>query len=107
MAIDLQQERYRAHAYLDQLPAEQLMAVRGLLEAMLDPASRTLAKAALEDEEITAEEEHAVTEAREWLNKNRPILHEEVLAEFGLSLADFEHMGRTPLPDEQNSASGQ
>jgi hypothetical protein len=102
MAVDLVQERQRAHAYLDRLPPEQLSAVRGLLETMLDPVSRALANAPIEDEEIGAEEERAVAEGREWLKHNKPIPHEEVLAEFGLTLADFEGMGRTPLLPDGN-----
>ena len=104
MALDLIHERQQAHAYLDHLPPEQLSAVRGLLETMLDPVSRAIANAPVEDEEISAEEERAVAEAREWLKHNKPIPHEEVLAEFGLTMDDFERMGRTPLPPESNGA---
>lgn len=102
MALDFAQERQQAHAYLDRLPPEQLSAVRGLLETMLDPVSRALANAPVEDEEIGEEEEHAAAESREWLKHNKPIPHEEVLAEFGLTMEDFERMGRTPLPQKPN-----
>jgi hypothetical protein len=75
-----------------------------LLETMLDPVSRATANAPIEDEEISAEEERAVAEAREWLKHNKPIPHEEVLAALGLTLDDFERMGRTPLAREENGA---
>jgi hypothetical protein len=39
----------------------------------------------------------AVEASKEWLKDHAPIPHEEVLAEFGLTLEDFERMGRTPL----------
>jgi len=104
MAANFVQERQQAHAYLDRLPPEQVSAVRGLLESMLDPVSRAIANAPIEDEEISAEEERAAAEAREWLKHNRPIPHEKVLAEFGLTLNDFERMGRTPLPPDENGA---
>jgi hypothetical protein len=39
----------------------------------------------------------SVEASREWLKDHEPISHEEVLAEFGLTLEDFERMGRTPL----------
>jgi hypothetical protein len=39
----------------------------------------------------------AVEASREWLKNHAPISHEEVLAEFGLTLEHFERMGRTPL----------
>jgi hypothetical protein len=97
MSVD--QERQQAHAYLDRLPPAQLSAVRALLETMLEPAA-ALAGVPFEDEEISEEEERAVAEAREWLKPNQPIPHEQVLAEFGLTMADFERMGRTPLADE-------
>jgi hypothetical protein len=105
MALDFVRERQQAHAYLDRLPPEQLSAVRGLLETMLDPMSRTLANAPVEDEEIGEEEERAVAESREWLKHNKPIPHEEVLAEFGLTSDDFDRMGRTPLPPEPSDAN--
>jgi hypothetical protein len=60
--------------------------------------------AAIEDEEISAEEEQAVAEGREWLKHNKPIPHEEVLADFGLTMADFERMGQTPLPTSDGPA---
>lgn len=88
---------------LDHLAPEQVEAVAHLMEVMLDPVSRALAEAPPEDEEISAEEEQAVAEAREWLKHNKAIPHEEVLAEFGLTMADFERMGQTPLPEESNS----
>lgn len=100
MALDLVQERQQAHAYLDRLAPEQLSAVRGLLETMLDPVSRALANAPIEDEEVSADEEDAVAGAREWLKHNKPIPHEEVLAEFGLTTEDFDRLGRTPLPSQ-------
>lgn len=104
MALDLVHEGQKAHAYLDHLPPEQLSAVRSLLETMLDPVSRAIANAPIEDEAISAEEERAVAEAREWLKHNKSIPHEEVLAEFGLTMDNFERMGPTPLPPESNGA---
>ncbi len=100
MEPDATQERRLAHAYLDRLPPEQLSAVRSLLETMLDPQSRIGVNAAVEDEAISDEEQRGAAEAREWLKRNQPIPHEEILAEFGLVPEDFERMGRTPLPPE-------
>ena len=72
---------------------------------MLYPSSRAQVNDALEDEEIPVEEERAVAEAREWRKRNKPIPHEEVLAELGLSMGDFERMGQTPLPSEPRRSS--
>jgi hypothetical protein len=77
MALDFLHERQQAHSYLDRLPLEQLSAVRRLLETMLDPVSRALANAPVEDEEI----------------------------EFGLTMEDFEKMSRTRLPPEPNGSA--
>ena len=63
---------------------------------MLDPVARALANAPLDDEPITEEEEQAVAEAREWFKRNggKGIPHAQVLAEPGLTEADFHRMGR-------------
>jgi hypothetical protein len=76
------------------------------LEVILDPLSRKLANAPLEDEEISEEEGRAVVEALEWLKHNKPIPLENVLSEFGLTMADWETMGKTPLPGENGAGNG-
>ncbi len=87
MALNLQQERQQAHALLDQLPPAKLGAVRSLLEVMIeDDDTDTLSPA----------EAKAIAEADEWSKHNVPIPHEQVLAEFGLSMADWEKMGDEP-----------
>lgn len=85
------QERQQAHAYLDHLPAEQLSAVRGLLEAMLDPVSRALANAPMDDEPVTEEEQRAVAEAHEWFKHNQGIPFEQVVAELGFTMEEVEN----------------
>lgn len=92
-----------AHQLLDQLGRDQLTAVVKLLEVMIEPFSHKLANAPLEDEEISGEEEQDVAQAREWRKHNKPVPHEDVLADFGLTMADFERMGETPLPGERSS----
>lgn len=86
MALDLAQERQQAHALIDLLPPAKLGAVRNLLEVFLDEDSDTLSPA----------EVAAIAEADEWSKHNKPIPHEEVLAEFGLTMADWEKMSREP-----------
>jgi hypothetical protein len=97
MGTNVTQERQQAHALLDQLPNEKLTAVVHLLQAISDPVARSLANAPIDNEPISDEEMRAVEASREWLKTHAPIPHEEVLAEFGLTLEDFERMGRTPL----------
>ena len=86
MESNPQLELQRAHAYLEYLPEEQVAAVRGLLEAMLDPVSRALANAPDDDEPVTEEEERGVEQAREWLKHNPGIPLEQAVAELGFTM---------------------
>jgi uncharacterized protein (DUF433 family) len=49
----------------------------------VDPSQCAVVAAPVDDEPLTAEEELALREAREWLRHNKPIPHEQVLAELG------------------------
>jgi hypothetical protein len=91
-------DKQHAHRLLDQLGPGQLAAVVRLLEALVstDEDGDTLSNA----------ERQAVAEADEWLKHNQPIRHEEVLAEFGLTMADWEKMGQEPLPEETSRHNG-
>jgi hypothetical protein len=84
MALDFQQEREQAHALLDRLPPAKLGAVRSLLEVMVD------------DDELTAEDRAAIQAGLDSLDKNGGIPMEEILADFDLSMADFEKMPDAP-----------
>lgn len=86
MAIDLQQERQQVHSLIDLLPPAKLGAVRNLLEVFLDEDRDTLSPA----------EAKAIAEADEWSKHNEPIPHEKVLAEFGLSMTDWEQLSHEP-----------
>src|SRR5580658_4487958 len=97
METDLTQERQQAHVLLDQLPNEKLTAVVHLLQAISDPVARSLANAPVDDEPVSVEEAREIAAARASLDRGEGIPHEKVLAEFGLTLEDFERMGRTPL----------
>jgi hypothetical protein len=62
-----------------------LNAVQGLLEVMVEPLSRSLALAPVEDEEITPETAAALDGARPSLAQGEGIPHEDILRNFGLS----------------------
>ena len=83
---------------LDQLSPDQLAAVVRLLETMVSPEE--------DGDTLTNAERKAVAEADEWLKHNQPIPHEEVLAEFGLTMADWDRMGKEPLPEETPRHNG-
>jgi hypothetical protein len=80
----------RAHEMIERLAPRQVTAVVGLLEAMLDPVSLAIANAPIDDEPLTAEEEKALGEAREWSKHNKGIPHEQVLAELGITQEEIE-----------------
>jgi len=84
MGTNITQERRQAHALLDMLPEEKLTAVRGLLEVMVEPLSRSLASVPVEEEEITPETAAALARARASLARGEGISHEDIRREFGL-----------------------
>jgi hypothetical protein len=49
MEVDLVQQRRQAHSLLDVLPRAKLSAVYNLLEALVEPLSRSLATASVEE----------------------------------------------------------
>jgi hypothetical protein len=90
------EQRRHVHAYVDRLPGDQLLAVRGLLEAMLSPLDRSLALAPLDDEPLTEEDAAAIQAGTTSLDAGRYVPMEEVLADFGLTMDDFQKMADTP-----------
>lgn len=70
---------------------------------MLDPLSRKLAAAPLDDEPFTEEDRQAVAEADAWSKHHQPISIDEVLGDFGLTMNDWETMATTPLDEPLNS----
>lgn len=86
MTFDLQQERKLAHALLDLLPPAQLGAVRSLLEVMVDDGG----------DELTEEDRAAIQAGLASLDKHGGVPMEDVLADFGLTMADFEKMAAAP-----------
>jgi hypothetical protein len=97
--------RSHVHSLVDQLPPVQLAALETILQSMLDPLSRKLALAPFDDEPFTEEDRQAVAEADEWSKHNQPIPMEEVLADFGLTMTDWETMAKTPLDEPLNGQS--
>lgn len=89
--------RIHVHALVDQLAPVQLTALETLLQSIVDPFSRKLARAPIDDEPFTEEDRQSVAEADEWLKHNKPIPLEEVLADVGLTIEDWEKMEKTPL----------
>ena len=87
----------QAHELIDRMAPGQVSAVVGLLEIMLDPLARTLAKAPIDDEPVSAEEAAEIAAARASLSRGEGVSNEEILAQFGLTAEDFARMGSSPL----------
>jgi len=89
MATAATNSRQQAHELIDRMAPSQINAVVGLLETMLDPVSRAIANAPIDDEPESDEERKAVAASKAWIAENQGIPHEEILAEFGLSAEDL------------------
>ena len=75
MALNLQQELKQAHA---------------LLEVMVD--------AVQDDKQLTEADRRAIPVGLDSLETHGPVSMEEVLADFGLNMADFEKTAHEPDP---------
>jgi hypothetical protein len=84
MQPDLAQQRQQAHLLIDVLPGEKLSAVHGLLEVLIEPLSRSLATAPVEEEELNPETIAALNRAGASLEHGEGVSHEAILREFGL-----------------------
>ena len=107
MDANSQRERQQAHSYIDHLPDAQVAAVRGLLEVMLDPVSRTLANAPVDDEPVTEDEEQAVGRSKEWFQHNDGTPFEQVVAELGFTMEQVDglRLDQAPASREKDPAA--
>ncbi len=85
-------DKEHAHELIERLAPSQVPAVIGMLEALLDPVSRTIANAPIDDEPESEEERQAVAKSKAWFKQRggQGIPHEEVLADFGLTPDDLK-----------------
>jgi len=82
VALDLQQQREQAHAWRDRLPPAKLGAVYKLLEVMIEEND--------DGDLLTEETIHRLRESQaEFTSGAECVSMEEVLADFGLTMADF------------------
>ena len=84
--------KQHAHKLIDQLDSSTLAtAVQFSSSFAMDPVTRSIATAPVDDEPLTDEEDRALRRADDWLKQNggQGIPHGEVLGEFGLSMEDF------------------
>jgi hypothetical protein len=86
--------KQHAHELIDRLAPSQVPAVIGMLEALLDPVSRAIANAPIDEEQLSAEDEKALDEAQEWLKHHEGIPHEQVLGELGFTREEIDRSQR-------------
>jgi len=82
MELDSVQQRQQAHLLIDALPEKKLFAVHSLLEVLVEPLSRSLAMAPVEEEELTPEAIAALNRSSAQLDRGESVSHEEILREF-------------------------
>jgi hypothetical protein len=82
MELDLAQQRRHAHLLIDALSEDKLSAVNTLLDVLVEPLSESLAKAPVEDEDLTPETIADIQRASSSLERGEGISHEEILREF-------------------------
>lgn len=70
MSADRTNPKRQLHELIERLAPSQLAAVRDLLQVMLDPVSRAIANAPLDDELETQEERQAVAKSKEWFESH-------------------------------------
>ena len=86
-------DKQHAVELLERLRPGQLAAVVHLLETMVSP---DVISPEEDGDTLSPAEAKAIAEADEWSKHNEPIPHEQVLAEFGLTMADWEKISREP-----------
>jgi hypothetical protein len=81
-------DKQHAHELIEQLAPSQVPAAIGMLERLLDPVARAIANAPIDDEPESEDERKAVAKSKAWFKQRggQGVPHEEVLADFGLSL---------------------
>jgi hypothetical protein len=95
MAADKQQ----AHELIERLAPSQVPKAIGMLESLLDPVSRAIANARIDEEPLTAADEKALDEARDWSKHNSGISHDQVLSELGITPEEIDRF-QEPGPHE-------
>ena len=84
-------DKQHAHELIEQLPPSQVPAAIGMLKSLLDPVSRAIANAPIDNEPLTTADEKALAEAREWSKHNKGTPHEDFLAELGITQEEIDN----------------
>ena len=87
------QTKQHAHELIDRIAPATVSAVVVLLETMLDPVSRAIANAPINDQPETDAERQAVAASKAWLAEHpgQGIAFEDLLSEFGVTAEELRH----------------
>jgi len=85
-------EKQHAHELIDRMPMAQVSAIVQMIEAMLDPVSRAIANAPVDDEPESEAERQAVAASKAWLEKHpgQGVSLEDLSADLGLSVDELK-----------------
>jgi hypothetical protein len=87
------QTKQQAHELIERMAPGQIFAVVTVMETMLDPVSRAIANAPIDDEPETDAEREAVAASKAWMAEHpgQGIPFEALLADFGISAEELRH----------------
>lgn len=84
-------DKQHAHELIERLAPSQVSAAIGMLERLLDPVSRAVANAPIDDEPLSSQDEMALAEASDWARHNKATPHEDFLAELGITQEEIDN----------------
>ncbi len=84
-------DKQHAHELIERLAPSQVSAAIGMLERLLDPVSRALATAPIDNEPLSSQDEMALAEASDWARHNKATPHEDFLAELGIKQEEIDN----------------
>lgn len=85
------QTKQQAHELIERMAPGQIFAIVTVMETMLDPVSRAIANAPIDDEPETDAERQAVAASKAWMAEHpgQGIPFEALLTEFDVSAEDL------------------
>jgi hypothetical protein len=87
------QTKQHAHELIERMAPGQIFAVVTVMETMLDPVSRAIANAPIDDEPETDAERQAVAASKAWMAEHpgQGIPFEDLLSDFGVTAEELRH----------------
>jgi len=87
------QTKQQAHELIERMAPGQIFAIVTMMETMLDPVSRAIANAPIDDEPESETERQAVAASKAWMDEHpgQGISFEDLLSEFGVTAEELRH----------------